>query len=317
MKQYDKNIIGKQAKELGFIRDTFEKVCRLIDVLSYFHSDLILSNNLALKGGTAINLTIFNLPRLSVDIDLDYVSYTTKEEMLVERQIINERITKYMISSGYKLSDKSKQYHALDSFIFEYINAGEVKDNLKIEINYMLRNHIFPLVNEKINAPWLDNTLSVLCVNPIEIFASKTAALLNRGASRDLYDIYNMQKHYHLSKEEMELFKKCILFYIAISFKTIPLRIEFNKINDFSSYRIKTELLPVLRNGEKFDLNAAQENVIKYLKDNIILTDSELAFLDNFYNKIYCPELLFDDNEIINRIIDHPMALWKCNISKK
>ena len=29
MMQFDKNIIGRQAKELGFVRDTFEKVCRL------------------------------------------------------------------------------------------------------------------------------------------------------------------------------------------------------------------------------------------------------------------------------------------------
>ena len=35
-------------------------------------NDTLLSETLALKGGTAINLTIFNLPRLSVDIDLDF-----------------------------------------------------------------------------------------------------------------------------------------------------------------------------------------------------------------------------------------------------
>ena len=30
------------------------------------------------------------------------------------------------------LSLKSKQYHALDSFVYEYVNAGGMKDNLKI-----------------------------------------------------------------------------------------------------------------------------------------------------------------------------------------
>jgi len=37
-----------------------------------------------LKGGTAINLAVFNLPRLSVDIDMDYTPNDTKEE-IVER----------------------------------------------------------------------------------------------------------------------------------------------------------------------------------------------------------------------------------------
>ena len=72
MMQYDRITLGKQARELGFVRDTFEKVCRLVDVLAFFEEDGFLSESLALKGGTAINLTIFNLPRLSVDIDLDY-----------------------------------------------------------------------------------------------------------------------------------------------------------------------------------------------------------------------------------------------------
>lgn len=72
MLQFDRMMLGRQAKELGFVRDTYEKVCRLVDVLKFMETDSLLTNNLALKGGTAINLTVFDLPRLSVDIDLDY-----------------------------------------------------------------------------------------------------------------------------------------------------------------------------------------------------------------------------------------------------
>lgn len=72
MMKYDRIALGRQARELGFVRDTFEKVCRLADVLAFMEQDIALKNALALKGGTAINLTIFDLPRLSVDIDLDF-----------------------------------------------------------------------------------------------------------------------------------------------------------------------------------------------------------------------------------------------------
>ena len=47
------------------------KMVRLTDVLRFIHSEESLRGFLALKGGTAINLTLFDLPRLSVDIDLD------------------------------------------------------------------------------------------------------------------------------------------------------------------------------------------------------------------------------------------------------
>ena len=69
--QFDRMALGKKARELGFVRDAFEKVCRLAEVLDFIQKDALLSKTLALKGGTAINLTIFNLPRLSVDIDMD------------------------------------------------------------------------------------------------------------------------------------------------------------------------------------------------------------------------------------------------------
>lgn len=72
MTQYDRMALGRQAKDLGFVRDTLEKVRRLTDVLGFLEQDEALRSRLALKGGTAINLTIFDIPRLSVDIDLDF-----------------------------------------------------------------------------------------------------------------------------------------------------------------------------------------------------------------------------------------------------
>ena len=40
----------------------------------------------------------------------------------------------------------------------------------------------------------------------------------------------------------------------------------------------------------------------------------EKEFLDRFENKIYSPDLLFDDAKIIERIGQHPMALWKTRL---
>ena len=35
-------------------------------------------------------------------------------------------------------------------------------------------------------------------------------------------------------------------------------------------------------------------------------------YLDRFEEKKYMPELLFEDAEIVERVKNHPMALWKC-----
>ena len=68
MPQYNKSEIGAVAKEYGFVRDTFEKVLRLKEILRFFNEQEVLRDHLLLKGGTAINLTVFNLPRLSVTL---------------------------------------------------------------------------------------------------------------------------------------------------------------------------------------------------------------------------------------------------------
>ncbi|MCD7782707.1 MAG: nucleotidyl transferase AbiEii/AbiGii toxin family protein [Firmicutes bacterium] len=311
MMQFDRISLGRQAKELGFVRDTFEKVCRLTDVLSFMESDKLLSESLALKGGTAINLTVFDLPRLSVDIDLDYSRNVSMETMLQEREQIKSRIQKYMVASGYILSSKSKQYHALDSFVYEYINAGETRDNLKIEINYMLRCHVFPTSRRTVRLPWNENELNVLSVDPIELFSAKVVALFNRSAARDLYDIFNLQKYRLFDESQEELFKKCIIFYFAIASETVPEHFDFDKIERISAQKIRTDLVPVLKKAEHFNLSEAEKQVGEYLK-GILLPEGDLSFWTEFANGEYKPELLFDDTEMLARVERHPMAVWKC-----
>jgi len=316
MIQFDKNTIGRQAKELGFVRDTFEKVCRLADVLKFFENDDILSRCLALKGGTAINLTIFNLPRLSVDIDLDFSEKISRDEMLEKRPLITERISKYMSANGYILSSKSKQHHALDSFVFEYQNAGGMKDNIKIELNYMIRCHILPITRRKVNLPWLSEELSVLSVAQMEIFASKIVALLNRTAPRDLYDIHNLLELGLFDESEQAMLKKCVVFYSCIGSETVHKEFTFESIDKMPQNKIRTDLLPVLRFGAYFDLKPAREKVTDYLRGLLVLTPQETEFIELFGKGEYKPELIFE-GDMLNNVSDHPMAIWKCNKTKE
>ena len=53
-----------------------------------------------------------------------------------------------------------------------------------------------------------------------------------------------------------------------------------------------------------------------YIAKLLVLTDKEQKYLDSFEQKKYKPELLFDDKEIVERVRNHPMALWKCRGQK-
>jgi predicted nucleotidyltransferase component of viral defense system len=189
---YDKNEIGRAAQQHGFVRDTFEKVLRLKEVLRFLNEEEYLKEHLLLKGGTAINLTVFDLPRLSVDIDMDYTPNDTKEDMMYARERITNLIKEYMETEGYQLSMSSRFTHSLDAFYYQYKNSGGNRDMLKIEVNYSLRAHILEPVHRKILPKAFDDGMTVYMVAPIEIFAAKGNALISRAAARDLYDWGNL-----------------------------------------------------------------------------------------------------------------------------
>lgn len=311
MSNYDIIYLGKKAEELGFVRDTLEKVTRLADILEYLNTNPILKDSLALKGGTAINLTIFNLPRLSVDIDLDYLITNSREEMLESREIIKTTIDRYMVSQGYSKNPKTKNPHSLDSWIYDYLGASGNRDNIKIEINYSLRSHVLEAEERPIITEHFSSEYKVKSLAPIEIYGSKINALLSRAAARDLYDARNMI-HFGLFEEsEEELLRKCVVFYAAVSAKDINKTFDTKAIDSITQRKIKTDLLPVIKRKDDFELESAKKLVKKYISDLMVLTKEEKEFLGRFENGEYIPELLFDDKEILDRIKNHPMAIWK------
>ena len=82
-----------EAEAGEFRVEVLEKVVRLMGVLGGVRDHPFLKGKLALKGGTALNLFIFDLPRLSVDIDLNYVGAGDREAMVEERPMIERSRT--------------------------------------------------------------------------------------------------------------------------------------------------------------------------------------------------------------------------------
>lgn len=311
MPTFSKQVLEIEAKKYGFKRDTFEKVVRLRRILEFINNNEFLCNHLWLKGGTAINLTVFNLPRLSVDIDLDYNPNDTKTDMEETRSEIRDILMDYMVSEDYLLAEDSRFMHSLDGFHFQYINAGGNKDAIKIEINYSLRAHVFEPVEVSIIPRVFDKSMKIKTMNPIEIFAAKTNALLNRAAARDLYDFVNMIDAGLLEKDR-ELFRKTIVFYASISAVTINKDFDTSEIDRIDFGKIKRELFPVIEVKANFDLEGMKEKAKSYIKNLMVLTESEKDYIQQFEEKRYKPELLFEDEAIVERIKNHPMAIWKC-----
>ena len=84
--------LAADAAATGFRSDVLEKAIHLLGLLDVMCSHPFLKGKLTLKGGTALNLFVFDVPRLSVDIDLNYVGSESREAMLEERPRLEEAI---------------------------------------------------------------------------------------------------------------------------------------------------------------------------------------------------------------------------------
>lgn len=317
MVTYNKGQLGLAAKRGGFVRDTFEKVLRLKEILTYLNREEYLREHLALKGGTAINMTIFDLPRLSVDLDLDFTPNLSLEDMVKAREKITELLQKYMMEEGYILSDSSRYSHSLDSMLFQYQNAGGNKDSIKLELNYSLRSHIFAPVERKIITDIFEDSVIVRTLEPMEIFAAKANALMNRAAARDLYDFNNMIYFGLFDESEYGLFRKCIIFYASISADRINKTFDTSAVDRLNFVKIRRDLFPVLRKKDNFNLEERKNEAKKFIKELMILTPEEAEYLDRFEAGEYRPELLFSDKMILKNVEKHPMAIWKMRLEER
>ena len=309
--KYSKQYLVDLCSKTNFIKDNLEKVLRLNEILIFLNSDEELKGKLALKGGTAINLTAVNLPRLSVDIDLDYTINIDATELEAEKKSIKDKIIDYMISQDYFISKDAREHYALLSFIFSYVNNAGNRDNIKIEINFMDRCHILPLIKKDIYTGDILQSHEILTLNEIELYASKINALICRATPRDLYDVHAMIQN-DIIKDKI-LLRKCLIFYNMIGGEQNIDLLDYNNVKSINFMKFKTQLRPVLSKSDKFNLEEAKEIVINYVKELVELDSQELEFINEFKLGIYKPKLLFNDDEIIARINKHPMAKWRAS----
>src|SRR5690349_10124024 len=108
----DPDQISQAARATGFDPTTLEKVLRLKDLLREFYRHPFLKDRLVLKGGTAINMFLADLPRLSVDIDLNYIGQPDREGMLKERPKLERAIRQVVGGLRYRVQEGTKE-HAL------------------------------------------------------------------------------------------------------------------------------------------------------------------------------------------------------------
>ena len=303
----------QESEAAGFRPEIIEKVFNLLHLLESLCSHPFLKGRFVLKGGTALNLFIFDLPRLSIDIDLNYIGSHQLEVMSKERPKIEEALRAVFSREGFAVR-RIPVGHAGGKWSLRYESAIGKGGDLEIDLNFMFRTPLWPVAmkDSKTIGSYKIRQIPVLDIH--EIAGGKLTALLARQAARDLFDTHHLLTQGGLERERLRL---AFVAYGAMNRKDWR-TVSVDDLR-FDAGEIESQLLPLLRREFLSNIERPTEwarQLVEGCKDSLSVvlpfSESEREFFNRLLDRGQIdPSLLTSDKDLAERIKHHPLIEWK------
>lgn len=196
--------LQREAAATGFLPETLEKVVRLLSLLNGLRTHPFLKTRVALKGGTALNRFVFDVPRLSVDIDLNYIGGADRDVMLAERPKVEQAVQAVCARERLKVN-RIPGEHAGGKWRLTYESAAGRSGILELDVNFLLRTPLWPVLARDSRRIGTYQATQVPMMDLHELAGGKLAALLSRAASRDLFDACELLRRQDLDRTKLRL----------------------------------------------------------------------------------------------------------------
>jgi len=297
----------------AFAPAILDKVERLLEVLDTLHKDPALGPAFVLHGGTALNVFLDELPRLSVDIDVMYVGAPDAGGMRRERPLVDARLREITAKLGYSTRATNDE-HSGQTYRLQYDN-----EYLKIDVSYLARVTLLPARSLTCNLA--DPAVSFAVLDPLELAAGKVKALMERVAARDLYDLARMGERSPALLED-PLARALVVRAISSSDpfpQSTDLTEALARFND-PPVDVVESLRSVLAADDEPDFARMRDVVAQLLAPLARPTPNESEYLRLLDQEAdYQPELLFEPwPDVLERAGRDPVMQWKVlNLAKR
>ena len=252
------------------IKDEYKKQVQLLLAVM---PEIAKETTLALHGGTAINLFIRNMPRLSVDIDLTYLPI---EDFETSKVNINTALQSIMKNIKKVLPEVKIGFEENNSKL--YINAKGVL--VKVEVNLTGRGTLYePLLMDLCDKAQekFDVFVRMKVLPHGQIFGSKICAALDRQHPRDLFDVSYILNNEGVTKEIKEGF----LFYLLSHARPIHELLSPNWKDQKQAMETQFSGMTI----DEFNYELYEQTKIDLLNSILeSLTESDKQFLLDFKN---------------------------------
>ena len=307
------------AESTGFKADMVEKVLLLLNLLSTLNSHPFLKGKWVLKGGSALNLFVLDLPRLSVDIDLNYIGALNREEMLTDRPKVEQAAQAVFSREGFTIK-RVPDEHAGGKWRLSYQSFTGQSGNLEVDLNYMFRQPLWDICAAYSHSLGDFQAKNIPVLDLHELAADKLAALLARGQARDLFDCHRI-----LNMDDLERDRLRIAFVVYGGMNRKDWRTVSIEDVNFDTEKLARQLIPTIHvraiqeQGSPAEYGAKLvEECRKALSVVLPFTDAERKFLDLLLDKGEIDStILTADTALQERIQEQPLLEWKAlNVRK-
>ncbi|HXV79756.1 MAG TPA: nucleotidyl transferase AbiEii/AbiGii toxin family protein [Candidatus Binatia bacterium] len=179
----------------------------LVRVLPFIAAERVF----ALKGGTAINLFVRDMPRLSVDIDLAFIPINDRATALRDIDAALRRIKLQLesVSPAYRVHPAKREHGRLYGIL---VSDGDAE--IKVEVSPVLRGSVFPESDRRIvaSAEAVFGFAEIQMLSFEDLYAGKIVAALDRQHPRDLFDIKLLLETHGISEN---LFRAFLVYLIS------------------------------------------------------------------------------------------------------
>lgn len=161
----------------------------------------------ALHGGTAINLFVRDMPRLSVDIDLTYIPVKDRATSFsnISQALLRIKATVEAIIPNTQITHKEKELKLLIA-----TNQAQIK----LEVSQVMRG-IIAAASEMVLCDKAQNEFDAFCSIPVvtigQLYGGKICAALDRQHPRDLFDVKHLLENEGFANEIKTGFLFCLL----------------------------------------------------------------------------------------------------------
>jgi predicted nucleotidyltransferase component of viral defense system len=310
-----RNQVQSVAKKSSFRPETIEKVLHLIEILQRLDRHEVTSSAWALKGGTALNLFHLDAPRLSVDVDINFVGVEDVQALPRARESFERALVSCCERAGCAIK-RAPAEHAGGKFRLRFASVLGGTQNLEVDVSYVARVPLLSVERRAITSSILGEDCEAPCLAFEELAAGKCLALLSRLAARDFYDAASLLKIAPDLPERPG-------FRLAFVCQAAASRADFRDLKTIADtpdvVEVRQKLLPLLRidpHAPALDPDSLAKDLRRRLGPAIrrVLkwSKKERAFLDRFLDSAEIePRLLTEDPDLMERIRKQPMLLWK------